>query len=182
MSDQKPAASAGSNTWLETFYVNGPDIEQGQTVLATRLQISMVFGWQSVVLTGGDIEQPFYQGMQVLAGLYANPGLSAVDSPPSPSTTLSDGYWQQNNMLTPHSVNYSTNYLGQAAAEVVFKFDSGTSVSRSKRGPYTIDVGSVFLAWDIFTFGSWFNSDDSEFLGWMGGAARWAVLVETAPS
>lgn len=180
-SDEKPGADVASNAWLNTFYANGPDIEAGQTVLRTRLQITLTFGWQSVSLTGGDIEQPFYQGQTNIIGLYANPGLDASSPPPSPATSLSDGYWVQNDMLTPHSVNYYTNYLGQTSAEVTYKADSGTNESFGKRGPYTTEVGSVFLAWSFDSFGSWFDSDDSEFLGWMGGAARWAVLVESAP-
>jgi hypothetical protein len=180
-SDSKPAASSASNSWLNTFYANGPDIEAGQTVIRTRLQIDLVFGWQSVVLTGGDIEQPFYQDNTNIVGLYAKPTLSTTSAPPSPALSLSDGYWVQNDALTVHRVSYSTNYLGQAAAEVHYKADSGTNESFGKRGPYTVDVGSVFLAWNFSTFAAYWDSDDTEFSGWMGGTARWAVLVESAP-
>jgi hypothetical protein len=178
--DASTAAGAGANSWLNTFFAEGPDIEAGQTVLRTRLQMNLTFGWQSVVLSGGDIEHPWYEGQTNIVGLYANPGLSATGTPPSPATSLSDGFWVQNNAMTLSQVSYYVNKLGQTSAEAVFKLDTGLSDSFGKRGPYTIDVGGVFLAWDFNAFGSYWLSDDTEFLGWMGGFARWAVLVESA--
>lgn len=177
--DQSLAGSAGANSWLNTFYANGPDIEAGETVLRTRLQINLTFGWRSEG-DNTDINQCWYQGQTNIVGLYANPGLASTSAPPSPATGLSDGYWIQNDALTLHQVAYYSGGSGQTTAEAIYKADSGTNESFGKRGPYTIETGSVFLAWDFNSFGAYWLSNDGTFFGWMGGQARWAVLVETA--
>lgn len=180
LQDSKPAGSADANFWLENFYAAGPVIQPGETVIRTRLQMNLTFGWQSVALEGGDIEHPWYEAQQNIVGLYANPGRELADGSEDPSEDVSDGFWIQNDALTLHQVAYNTNYLGQTMAETVWKCDSGTNESFGKRGPYTAEFGTVFLAWNFNNTGNYWNSDDTEFLGWMGGQARWAVLVQKA--
>lgn len=179
--DASTASGAGANSWLNTFFADGPGITEGETVLRTRLQMNLTFGWQSVALTGGDIEHPWYEGTVNTVGLYANPSFAAGGIPPSPATDLSSGFWVQHNVMTLSQVSYYTNYLGQTSAETIWKIDTGLSDSRGRRGPYTVPVGDILLCWDFAPFAAYWLSDDTEFLGWMGGAAQWAVLVETAP-
>jgi hypothetical protein len=181
--DQKPATVAASNSWLNTFFSPGPDIFAGETVKRTRLQMNLTFGWQNVTIgAGGDIEHPWYEGLQVTAGLYASPILASTGTPPAPVTDLSDGFWVQNDVLTVHQVVPYDSAFQHQAAEVIYKCDSGTNESFGQRGPYTVDIGTVFLAWEFEGFNTFWDSNDSEFFGWMGGQARWAVLVETAAS
>lgn len=179
--DQSLSGGAGANDWLNTFYANGPDINAGETVIRARLNINLTFGWRSEG-TDTDINQPWYQGQTNIVGLYANPALPSTSAPPSPATDLSDGYWIMNDALTVHQAAYYSGGSGQTTAEVIYKLDSGTNETFGKRGPYTVDTGSVFLAWDFNSFGEYWLSDDSTFFGWMGGQARWSVLVQSAAS
>lgn len=178
--DQSTGAGSGANHWLSTYHWPGPDIAAGETVIRTRLQMNMTFGWSSNLVPGTDIDQPWYQGQSVLAGLYADPTLPSTDAPPSVGLDVSDGNWIMNDAMTVHAVNYYTNVHSQTSAEVTFKIDTGLSESFGKRGPYTVDPGTVSLVWDIQSFSTYYELNETAFFGWMGGQARWAVLVQEA--
>jgi len=168
--------------WRTNSFAPGPDILAGETVMRSRLQISLVFGVGSLGGTDVPLSLVSWQAQQIRVGLYADKTLPSTDPPPGVATDVSDGNWIMNDIMTVHQVNYWTDPVGNNNQEIIYKYDSGTSDSEGRRGPYTVDVGTVHLVWDFSDLGPWYLVDDGTYLGWQGGQAMWTVGVLGAPS
>jgi len=180
--DEGTGAGTGGTIWHASGFAPMTDVNEGETVIRTRLQISLSYGWQA---NGDDppnaLPQLWYQNMIIQVGLYARPDLDVTGTPPSPAGVTSDGNWIMNDMLTPrHIRTWYDTMTTNTQAEVNFQMDSGTGESFAKRGPFTVGTGSVFLCWDVFSPVNFWLQNSAAYVGWNGGVARLSTLVQTA--
>lgn len=181
LADSSTATGLGANQWTHLPYKNLIDVLEGETVIRTRLQAWLSFGVQSLVPSGPQNITLWYQDMNVQMGLYASPSLAGTGVPNAVSTDTSDGNWIQQELMSVHQVVYFNNPGFNTISEVIFKIDTGLSESFGKRGPYTVPSGGLFLVWNFASTDLFWQLNDLDYYGYMGGVAKVSALIETAP-
>lgn len=183
MGTQWPSEDEASNFWLNTSYQELFNLAHHETLIRTRLSMTLAFGVECLTPAVGRILPLWYQSLQVNVGVYCQPEDVVHTAPPGIPQSPVDPGWVLYDMLTVHQIHiFADPSTSRNTQEVIMKLDAGSNQSFGKRGP-AIQTGgcTISLGYNIFADNLFWGLHDSQYEGAMGGSATVSCLIQGAP-